>query len=140
MTKRDHLTKMDNQQLLHVVNRFPHLKFKYLGSFPAVLRPRNLPTNRFCIINTDPSTLPGSHWILLADKKGKLFFGDSMGEVLEKYDIRTKSNLGLLVQEKLQDSKICGLYAIYVSHMLFSQVSSKHLNDFYILQFFADVL
>ena len=140
LTKRDQLLKMDNQQLLHVVNRFPHLKFKYLGSFPADLRPRNLPKIKFCIINTDPSTQPGSHWILLANENGKLFYGDSMGEVLEKYGIKTNSNFGSIVQEKLQDSELCGLYAIYFAHMLFSKVSSKHLNDFHLLKFFGDVL
>ena len=96
---------MDNQQLLHVVNRFPHLKFKYLGSFPADLRTRYLPTNTFFIINTDPSTQPGSHWILVANKNGNLFYGDSMGENWEKYGIKTKANFGSLVQEKLQDSE-----------------------------------
>ena len=129
---------MDNQQLLQVVNRFPHLKFKYLGSFPADLRPKNLPTNTY--FNTDPSIQPGSHWILLANKNGKLFYGDSMGEVLEKYGIRTKAKFGSLVQEKLQDSELCGLYAIYFANVLFSKVSSKYLNDFHVLKFFADVL
>ena len=131
---------MNKQNFLHVDNRFPHLKFKYLGSFPADLRPRKLPTNPFFIIITDPSTQQGSHWILLANKNGKLFYDDSMGEVLEKYGIRTKSNFGSLVQEKLQDSELCGLYAIYFAHVLLSQVSSKHLNNFHILKFFADVL
>ena len=112
LIRRDQSPKMDNQQLLHVVNRFPHLNFKYLGSFSADLRPKNLPTNTFCIINIDPSTQPVSHWILLANKNGKLFYGDSMGEVLEKYGIRTRANFGSLVQEKLQDSELCGLYAI----------------------------
>ena len=130
---------MDDQQLLHVVNRFPHLKFKYLGSFPADLRPKNLPTNNFCIINTDPSTQPGSHWILLANKNGKLFYGDSMGEFLEKYGIKTESNFSSLLQENLQDSELCGLYAIYFAHVFFSNVSFKYLNDFHILKFFADV-
>ena len=119
LIRRDQSPKMDNQQLLHVVNRFPHLNFKYLGSFPADLRPKNLPTNKFCIINTDPSTQPGSHWILLANKNGKLFYGDSMGEVLEKYGIKTKSNFGSLVQENLQDSELCGLYAIFLQRCYF---------------------
>ena len=140
MIRRDQSPKMDNRQLLHVVNRFPQLKVKYLGSFPADIRPRYLSTNTFCIINTDPSTQPGSHWILHAKKNGKLFYGDSMGEVLEFYGIKTKSNFRSLVQEKLQDSELCGLYAICFAHVLFSKVSSKNLNDFHILKFFADVL
>ena len=58
----------------------------------------------------------------------------------EKYGIRTKANFGSLVQEKLQDLELCGLYAIYFAHVLFSKFSSKNLNDFHILQFFTDVL
>ena len=102
------VTKMDNQQL-NVVNRFSHRKFKYLGSFPADLRPRYLPTKTFCMINTDPSTKPVSHWILPANKSGTLFYGDSMGELLEKSGIRTKSNFVSIVQERLQDSLLSGL-------------------------------
>ena len=63
-----------------------------------------------------------------------------MGEVLEIYGIKTKSNFRSLVQEKLQDSELCGLYAIYFAHVLFSKVPSKYLNDFHTLKFFADVL
>ena len=63
-----------------------------------------------------------------------------MGEVLEKYGIRTNANFDSLVQEKLQDSELCGLYAIYFAHVLFFKVSSKYLNDFHILKFFADGL
>ena len=122
----DQLLKMDNQKFFYVVNRFPLLNFKYLASFPADLWPRDLPTNTFCIINTDPSTRPGSHWILLASKNGKLFYGDSMGEVLGKNGSKTKSKFGSLVHEKLQGTELCGLYAIYIAHVLFSKVSSKY--------------
>ena len=63
-----------------------------------------------------------------------------MGEVLEKYGIRTKENFVSLVQEKLQDSDFCGLYAIYFANVLFSKISFKYLNDFQILKFPADDL
>ena len=63
-----------------------------------------------------------------------------MGEVLEKYGIRTKANFGSLVQEKVQNSELCGIYAIYFAHVLFSKVWCIYLNDFHILKFFSEVL
>ena len=110
MTKRERLLKTDNQQLLQIVNRLSHLNFKYPGSFRADLRPRYLPKNTFRIIKTDPFTQPGSHWTLLANKGEKLFYGYSMGEMLQHYSNKTKSNFVSIVQEKLQDSESCDFY------------------------------
>ena len=76
---------MENQQLLKIVNRFPHLEFENLGSFPADLRPGFSRSNTFCIVNTDPSNQPGSLWILHANEYGKLFNGGSIIEKSNKY-------------------------------------------------------
>ena len=62
-----------------------------------------------------------------------------MGEVLKNYGIKTKSNFRSLVQEKLQDSELCGLYAIYFAHVFFLK-SRLNIYGFHILKFFADVL
>ena len=35
-----------------------------------------------------------------------------MGEMLQNYGINTKSNFVSMLQEKFQESELCGLYAI----------------------------
>ena len=60
---------MDNYQLKKIVNTFGTLKFKFLGCFPADRVPDFIPLDMFCIVNSDVSTAPGTHWMLLANKK-----------------------------------------------------------------------
>ena len=82
--KEGSVTKNGQPTNLTCCQQAPGSKVQITGSFPANHRPRKLPTNTFCIINTDPTSQPGSHWTLLANKNLKLFYGDSMGEILEK--------------------------------------------------------
>ena len=70
---------MDNSQLSKVISQFPQLKYKFLGSFPADLVPKRIPKNKFCIVNFNNSNSSGTHWIMLGNKNGKIYFGDSLG-------------------------------------------------------------
>ena len=85
---------MDNEQLLSIVSKIKkNLKYKYLGSFPADMVPFNIEKNSFCIINSDTSTEPGTHWVMIADRDGILYFGDSLGRPLDYYrKLRFNSN------------------------------------------------
>jgi hypothetical protein len=61
---------MDNKSLADIIENIPILKYKFLGSFPANFFP--VPHNEtFIIINTDNSDSEGSHWIMIANRKGK---------------------------------------------------------------------
>ena len=54
---------VDNTLLTYLINQDPILKFKYRGCFArdtfAILKP-----NEFAIVNTDPSSEAGDHWLL----------------------------------------------------------------------------
>lgn len=112
---------MDNEALTQIINKIPELKHKYLGTYPANFVPQLL-RNSFAIINTDPSAMEGSHWILLADKNGVIYYGDSMGQLLSVYKhIKIPyKNVKYLVNEQLQkEESLCGFYCIYFAWCLF---------------------
>ncbi len=129
---------MDNSDLYKVIARLPGLRYRYLGSFPADLCPRTLPLNKFCIVNTDVSNDWGTHWILLANKAGTYFYGDSMGNPLSSYrNIEVDYTPTPLVTTKLQQAGLCGLYCILFAYKLFSNKCSTLIDDYDVVRFFS---
>ena len=136
---------MDNYQLLKVISVFGHLKYRYLGSFPSDLVPERIPNGMFCIVNIDRSDQGGTHWILFANKDGRVFFGDSMGKALNDYpnihfDSSTARSIIPLVSvgQQLQYGSYCGLYCIYFAHVLYSNSFSEcFIDDNFLLRFFS---
>ena len=68
---------MDNFALQQIINRIPLLKFRYLGSFPSDYA-QTLDIDTFAIINTQPNTMQGEHWIMIANFRHELYFADSL--------------------------------------------------------------
>ena len=134
---------MDNEQLLSIVSKIKNLKYKYLGSFPADMVPFNFEKNSFCINNSDTSTEPGTHWVMIADRDGILYFGDSLGRPLDYYrKLRFNSNrqVKLLCNFRLQRQDLCGLYCIYFAHVLYKYGNLSYVCDSLVLRFFAEFL
>ena len=71
------LPKMDNFALQQIINKISVLKYRYLGSFPCDFVPA-LPNDTFAIINTEPSTMAGEHWIMIANFHNRLYVADSL--------------------------------------------------------------
>ena len=69
---------MDSFVVQQIISRNPLLKFRYLGSFPSDHVP-TLDNDTFAIINTQPSTMQGEHWIMIASLGHELYFADSLG-------------------------------------------------------------
>ena len=137
MTRTDTVSNaMDNQSLLETINKIPILKYKYIGSFPANFIPL-ISKNTFCIINTDASDKMGSHWIMLANKEGKFYYGDSMGYPISKYkDIQFPFKTHRLVVNTLQTGQYCGLYCIYFACKLFSgKIPDQYISDYEVVKF-----
>ena len=113
---------MDAGQLKNFLNnQVPHLDF-------AVTSADRLPTrDNFArpaslIVNTDPSTLPGEHWVCFYfPEKGPPEFFDSLGHHPEHYHPNFRNVLivngpdYLRNTERLQDydSPYCGVYCLY---------------------------
>lgn len=133
---------MDNEGLHQIIARIPELKYKFAGVFPADKTPR-LKTNTFAIVNSSKSTEIGEHWIMLANYKGDLYFGDSMGQTLQSYQNITISRKQVyhLVHKRLQNLPLCGLYAIFFAWSVFSgHVLDNFLDDFSLMRFIQTYL
>lgn len=84
-----------------------------------------VPASRsFVVINTDPSTKEGRHWIMVslkgaADVRGRNIYFDSLGKKPEDYNKTLPNFLGEVyetidgpIQE--QSSDLCGIYILFV--------------------------
>ena len=128
---------MDNKSLSILIQKIPTLKHKYLGSFPSDQIPP-LRRNTFIIVNTDPSYTEGAHWIMLANENGKIYFGDALGQPLNKYrhiQLPTK-NVTRMVYSQIQNLPLCGMYCIYFAWCVFRGLPVENFfNDFDLMQF-----
>ena len=129
---------MDNKSLTQIINNISILKHKYLGAYAANQVPFFV-QNSFAIINTDPSYLEGSHWILLAKNNGKMYYADSLGQDLLMYrHIKAPPGVIPLITTKIQQMEfVCGLYCILFAWSIFSGYLpiSSSLTDLDMLQF-----
>lgn len=76
---------MNNWEISKLMRRFPSTKNRFIGVFSADKIPENFSPHRLpcCFIaNTDPSWLPGSHWVcVFLDKNGNIEYFDSYGRM-----------------------------------------------------------
>ena len=75
---------MDSDEIVSMINKCPHLKFKFRGVFAADLFPI-LKSNCFIIVNASESSMPGSHWILLCYHDNNMYFADPLGLSVTNY-------------------------------------------------------
>ena len=75
---------VDNTQLTYLINRDPILKFKYRGCFARDTFPI-LKHNEFVIVNTDPYSEAGEHWLLIASKNDTVLLYDSFGRDFSQF-------------------------------------------------------
>ncbi len=95
-------------------------KKTFLGVYPRDLLPEMKQRPASIIINTDPSYLPGRHWLAFyIDKNGVGFFFDSYGKSpafygLEHY-LKKLTTTIVTNNQRLQgvNSSTCGLFSIY---------------------------
>ena len=125
---------MDNASLQQIINRTPLLKYRYRGSFPSDYVP-TLDNDNFAIINTQPSSMLGEHWIKIANSRQNLFFADSLGR--KKYSF-LKQHYEQMMPEPLQSHpRVWGFYTIYATFHLFNfrQEEITGVHDVNVLSF-----
>ena len=107
------------------------LKHKFLGVFAANNFPKILQPNSFLIVNASTSDNAGTHWLLLCFNNKNLIFADPLGQPILFYKVvyrRLVSTHGdvqlcqVLENQPIQsrDSELCGLFCIYIAHLIFS--------------------
>ena len=128
--------EMDKTSLKQIFNRIPLLKYRYIGSCPSNFVP-NLPNDTLPIINTQPSTTPGEHWIMIAKFHQELFSAASFGLSINKYPF-LKQNYSRMIRTRLEDHpSVCGFYKTYAAFHLFKfqQEEITSVHDVNVLSF-----
>ena len=85
-------------------------------------------TRKCVVINTQPSNMPGEHWVCLWFNSGKsVDFFDSFGQTPEKYKIIIKnvSNYNYKILQS-NDTTVCGHYCIWYILLRASGVTHKN--------------
>lgn len=142
---------MNSQEILNILNGRTHSNF--LGVFPKDLIPseRILQTYKYplsCVVNTDPSTSAGEHWVAYYYTSPRIIeFFDSYGKHPSTYDLDIYKSLTSFNTYQLQSfySTVCGHYCVYYllarspSCSLANIISHFHLdtkaNDKYVGSF-----
>lgn len=79
---------MNTEQLQRVIRCDGYMKSRVLGVFPADDLPTYLTLITGLIINTDPITLPGRHWVAFyLNEQNELECFDSFGKPPSAYSI-----------------------------------------------------
>ena len=126
---------MDNFALRQIINRIPLLKYRYLGSFPSDCVP-TLVNDTFAIINTEPSNMPGEHWIMIAKHRQQLYIADSLATAKMKH-------FKQMIPVRLQSHpSVCGFYTIYAAFHLFKfqQQEIVGIHDVNVLSFISNYM
>ena len=112
---------MNTQQLECAINSDPFMRNYVIGTFPADRTPLQIPLKCGLILNTDPSGLPGQHWLAFyynEDKQLECF--DSYGNHPDKYSVYIQSFLRRFSNIKMNttrlqsaNSQVCGQYCLF---------------------------
>ena len=130
--------KLDNVSLQQIINRIPLLKYRYRGSFPSDYVP-TLDNDTLAIINTQPSSMLGEHWIMIANSRQKLYFADSPGHKGYSFLMRQYEQM---MPEPLQyHPSVCGFYTIYAAfHLLNLRQEITGVQDVNLLSFISNYM
>ena len=135
---------MDGDDINALIQRCQKLKHKFRGVFAADNFPSKLKSNTFLIVNASKSQSPGTHWLLICKKSDHLLFADPLGQSLSSYkniyQRLAKNNVQfhqLLEQQRIQsqNSELCGLFCIFIAHLIFDNRQIVNCSDFQSIRF-----
>lgn len=91
--------------------------------------------NPLYVINTDPSHLPGKHWICFFVENNCIEIFDSLGNTLDYYNIDLpyflcKYTIRYVFHSRIQpvNTSICGYYCLYYSLLKSENCSRKYVR------------
>ena len=135
---------MDESTIADLVQKCRHLKHHFAGVFSASNFTPLTRNKSFQIVNTDPTPLPGTHWVVMARKDKKVIFADPLGFPLAHYPHLFYRCLHLYdeivnysYQLQPKNSKNCGLYCLYLAHLILSPIypAKIYIDEVGLIQF-----
>ena len=127
---------MDEDDINALIQRCQKLKHKFRGVFAA--------DNFTSKLKSRKSQSPGTHWLLICKKSNRLLFADPLGRSLSSYkniyQRLTKNNVQfhqLLEHQPIQsqNSELCGLFCIFIAHLIFDNRQIVNCSDFQLIRF-----
>ena len=120
-------------------------KILFLRSFAADNSPK-LTREGFIIVNASPAQYKGSHWMVILFHENKVYLADPLEIPIQNYEIlysrlvqfyNEVTQVLKLKPVQNQNSKICGLFCIYIAHVMFGYEYPLllNMNATYLLHF-----
>lgn len=139
---------MDEITLAKLINNCVHLKYKFDGVY-AANNFRPLQKDSFQIVNTSPAHHTGTHWVVIARKKGKMIFADPLGNSIQSYILiftrcsrfyTNICNFSYPIQPTYSND--CGIYCIFIAHVIFSNKfpAKLYIGSYGLRQFITHML
>ena len=132
---------MDQDNLNSLIQRCSELKYKFRGVYAADNFPTNLTDNSFIIVNISTSASIGTHWILLCQKDQKKLgqnlssYKHLQSRIVSNFNVNTVYELLRNQHIQKQNSFLCGLFCIYIAHIIFSGQKFVKMSDIELLRF-----
>ena len=135
---------MDDDDINDLIQICRKLKNKFCGVFAANNFPQKLHKNSFLTVNASPSNNPGTHWLLLCNGNNKIIYADPLRQSIFAYrDLYhrlsdTNAQICQFLENQpiqSQNSELCGLFCIYIAHVIFSERQTVKINDVQLLRF-----
>ena len=136
---------MDSDEIRYLLGKSIHLKYYFYGVFAADNFPK-LTRKSFVVVNASPAQYEGSHWMVILFHENKVYLADPLGLPIQNYQI-LYSRLVQFYNEitqvlkfksvQNQNSKLCGLFCIYIAHVMFGYEYPLmlNMNDIDLLRF-----
>ena len=130
-------SSMDNTTIRHVADNFNLLKFTFGGvwsanNFPIIAKRSAL----FQIINTSPSYMRGTHWILIvafhsifAGTTIFVDFYERVHNIFSNRETYTIHEIASSPHPQSQSSNLCGMYCLYTALKFFEKIGYAHYNN-----------
>ena len=142
---------MDEDDINDLIQGCKTLKYKFHGVFAANNFPEKMNRNSFLVVNAATAENIGTHWLLLCRKKNEVLFADLLGQPISSYkhlyqriiSIANNHNIyQLLENQPVQNanSKLCGLFCIYIAHFVFNAQKLVCINDNELIRFVSHMM
>lgn len=125
----------------------PEIRRMFGGVFPSDMLPRRRARFQLYVVNLDPHTQPGSHWVAIHFSNRAAFFFDSFGrnELLNGPILAfLKKNADVIKYNRAcfqsKESNTCGHYCLYFLHqrarrLKLTDLSENKNNEHFIRRF-----
>ena len=127
---------MDSDEIPYLLGKCIHLKYYFYGDFAADIFSK-LTREGLIIVKALPAQYEGNHWMVILFHENKVYSADALGIPIQNYQIMFSrlvkfynevTRVLKLKPVQNQNPKLCGLFCIYIAHVMFGYEYPLLLN------------